>query len=139
MQNGAELTFISDNIYSSIPMNAVKLQSEVLNRISLFEKEELVVSYILQEDYENYNIESSETDFLIDSIRLVKEAKVALLLKEQEDRSFKGSLRSRTDLDVQQIASLFGGGGHKAASGFSTSLSMEEIITKVKNAIRSQT
>jgi phosphoesterase RecJ-like protein len=139
MQNGAELTFISDNIYGSIPMNAVKLQSEVLNRISLFEKEELVVSYILQEDYENYNIESSETDFLIDSIRLVKEAKVALLLKEQEDRSFKGSLRSRTDLDVQQIASLFGGGGHKAASGFSTSLSMEEIITKVKNAIRSQT
>ena len=139
MQSGAELTLISDNIYGSIPMNAVKLQSEVLNRISLFEKEELVVSYILQKDYENYNIESSETDFLIDSIRLVKESKVALLLKEQEDKSFKGSLRSRTDLDVQQIASLFGGGGHKAASGFSTTLSMEEIITKVKNAIRSQT
>ena len=139
MQSGAELTFISDNIYGSIPMNAVKLQSEVLNRISLFVKEELVVSYILQKDYENYNIESSETDFLIDSIRLVKESKVALLLKEQEDKSFKGSLRSRTDLDVQQIASLFGGGGHKAASGFSTTLSMEEIITKVKNAIRSQT
>ena len=139
MQSGAELTFINDNIYGSIPMNAMKLQSEVLNRISLFEKEELVVSYILQKDYENYNIESSETDFLIDSIRLVKESKVALLLKEQEDKSFKGSLRSRTDLDVQQIASLFGGGGHKAASGFSTTLSMEEIITKVKNAIRSQT
>mgnify|MGYP001209514721 FL=1 len=139
MQSGAELTLISDNIYGSIPMNAVKLQSEVLNRISLFEKEELVVSYILQKDYEYYNIESSETDFLIDSIRLVKESKVALLLKEQEDKSFKGSLRSRTDLDVQQIASLFGGGGHKAASGFSTTLSMEEIITKVKNAIRSQT
>ena len=139
MQSGAELTFISDNIYGSIPINAVKLQSEVLNRISLFEKEDLVVSYILQKDYENYNIESSETDFLIDSIRLVKESKVALLLKEQEDKSFKGSLRSRTDLDVQQIASLFGGGGHKAASGFSTTLSMEEIITKVKNAIRSQT
>tara|TARA_Y200000002_G_scaffold74689_1_gene58562 strand:+ start:1962 stop:2903 length:942 start_codon:yes stop_codon:yes gene_type:complete len=139
MQSGAELTFINDNIYGSIPMNAMRLQSEVLNRISLFEKEELVVSYILQKDYENYNIESSETDFLIDSIRLVKESKVALLLKEQEDKSFKGSLRSRTDLDVQQIASLFGGGGHKAASGFSTTLSMEEIITKVKNAIRSQT
>ena len=71
--------------------------------------------------------------------RLVKESKVALLLKEQEDKSFKGSLRSRTNLDVQQIASLFGGGGHKAASGFSTTLSMEEITTKVKNAIRSQT
>ena len=133
MVSGAELTSISDNIYGSIPMNAIKLQSEVLNRIELFDDEELVISYVLHEDYKKYNIESSEIDFLIDSIRLVKESKVALLLKEQEDKSFKGSLRSRTNLDVQQIASLFGGGGHKAASGFSTTLSMEEITTKVKN------
>ena len=138
MLSGAELTSISDNIYGSIPMNAIKLQSEVLNRIELHKEEELVVSYVLQEDYLNYNIESSETDFLIDSIRLVKESSVALLLKEQEDKSFKGSLRSRNELDVQQIASLFGGGGHKAASGFSTNLSMEEIKNKVKNAIKSQ-
>ena len=138
MLSGAELTSISDNIYGSIPMNAIKLQSEVLNRIKLFDDEELVVSYVLHEDYKKFNIESSEIDFLIDSIRLVKESNVALLLKEQDDKSFKGSLRSRTKLDVQKIASLFGGGGHKAASGFSTALSMDEIITKVKNAIRSQ-
>jgi len=138
MLSGAELTSISDNIYGSIPMNAIKLQSEVLNRIELHEKEELVISYVLQEDYLKYNIESSETDFLIDSIRLVKESNIALLLKEQQDKSFKGSLRSRNELDVQQIASIFGGGGHKAASGFSTNLSMEEIKNKVKNAIKSQ-
>ena len=138
MLSGAELTSISDNIYGSIPMNAIKLQSEVLNRIELHEEEELVFSYVLQEDYLNFNIESSETDFLIDSIRLVKESSVALLLKEQQDKSFKGSLRSRNELDVQQIASLFGGGGHKAASGFSTDLSMQEIKNKVKNAINSQ-
>ncbi len=138
MLSGAELTSISDNIYGSIPMNAVKLQSEVLNRIELYKEEELVVSYVLQEDYLKYKIESTETDFLIDSIRLVKESNIALLLKEQEDKSFKGSLRSRNELDVQQIASLFGGGGHKAASGFSTNLTMEEIKSKVKNAIKSQ-
>ena len=71
MLSGAELTSISDNIYGSIPLNAIKLQSEVLNRIELYENEELVVSYVLQEDYQNYNIDSSETDFLIDSIRSV--------------------------------------------------------------------
>ena len=138
MLSGAELTSISDNIYGSIPLNAIKLQSEVLNRIELYKEEELVVSYVLQDDYLKYKIESSETDFLIDSIRLVKESNIALLLKEQQDKSFKGSLRSRNELDVQQIASLFGGGGHKAASGFSTNLSMEEIKNKVKNAINSQ-
>ena len=103
MLSGAELTSISDNIYGSIPLNAIKLQSEVLNRIELYENEELVVSYVLQEDYQNYNIDSSETDFLIDSIRLVKESNIALLLKEQQDKSFKGSLRSRNELDLSLI------------------------------------
>ena len=37
-----------------------------------------------------------------------------------------------------RLLRLFGGGGHKAASGFSTNLSMEEIKNKVKNAIKSQ-
>ena len=98
----------------------------------------LMTVLITDTGYLNDNIESSEPDFLIDSIRLVNESNVALLLKEQDDKSFKGSLRSRNDLDVQQIASLFGGGGHKAASGFSTNLSIEEIKIKVKNAIKSQ-
>ena len=42
MLSGAELTSISDNIYGSIPLNAIKLQSEVLNRIELYEDEEKV-------------------------------------------------------------------------------------------------
>ena len=71
-------------------------------------------------------------------VRLAKESNIALLLKEQNDGSFKGSLRSRTDFNVQQLASFFDGGGHKAASGFSTNLSIDEIIKNVKNEIRKQ-
>ena len=68
----------------------------------------------------------------------MKESNIALLLKEQSDKSFKGSLRSRNDIDVQLIASEFGGGGHKAASGFSTTHDIENVIDKVKKAIESQ-
>ena len=120
MDAGADLTKISENIYGSVSFNAMKLQSEIIKRIELFSDHSLVVSYVFQEDYKTYNIEESEVDFLIDSIRLVKESNIALLIKEQPDMSFKGSLRSRNDIDVQLIASIFGGGGHKAASGFST-------------------
>ena len=71
-----------------------------------------------QEDYSEFKTTPAETDFLIDVVRLAKESDIALLLKEQTDGSFKGSLRSRTDFNVQQLASFFDGGGHKAASGF---------------------
>lgn len=43
----------------------------------------------------------------------------AFVLKEKEPGELVvGSLRSRGDLDVSQIAALLGGGGHKAAAGF---------------------
>jgi len=69
---------------------------------------------------------------------LVNASTIALFLNEQQDKSFTCSLRSRNEYDVKQLASSFRGGGHKAASGFSTNLSMEEIKNKVKNAINSQ-
>lgn len=138
MNSGAELTKISENIYGSISFNAMKLQSEIIDRIELFIDHSLVVSYVLQDDYKKYNIEESEVDFLIDSVRLVKESNIALLLKEQSDNTFKGSLRSRNNIDVQLIASEFGGGGHKAASGFSTTYDIKNIIDQVKKAIESQ-
>ena len=133
---GAELALISENIYGSIKFNALKLQSEIINRI-VFEKElEFTYSTVYQEDYKKHDIDAEETDFLIDVVRLVKDANIALLLKEQPDGSYKGSLRSRNNFNVQELASLFDGGGHKAASGFSSPLSEEEIIDKIKNAIK---
>ena len=133
---GADLALISQNIYGSFEFNALKLQSEIINRI-VFEKElEFTYSTVYQEDYKKHDIDAEETDFLIDVVRLVKHANIALLLKEQPDGSYKGSLRSRNNFNVQKLASLFDGGGHKAASGFSSPLSEEEIIDKIKNAIK---
>jgi len=136
LSNGADLSSISENIYGSIEFNALKLQSEIINRIE-FEKDiQFTYSIIYQNDYKKYNISPEETDFMIDVVRLVKGANIALLLKEQIDGSFKGSLRSRNNFNVQEIASIFNGGGHKAASGFSSELSEQEIIEQIKNEIR---
>ena len=136
LKKGADISSISENIYGSIEFNALKLQSEIINRIE-FEKDiQFTYSIIYQNDYKKYNISPEETDFMIDVVRLVKGANIALLLKEQIDGSFKGSLRSRNNFNVQEIASIFNGGGHKAASGFSSELSEQEIIEKIKNEIR---
>jgi|TARA_X000001036_G_scaffold288450_1_gene267966 phosphoesterase RecJ-like protein len=133
---GANLSEISENIYGSIEFNALTLQSKVIERIVLKEEISFAHSIVFQNDYSDYQVEPEETDFLIDVVRLVKESNVALLLKEQKDGSFKGSLRSRGDVNVQKIASIFDGGGHIAASGFSSDESTEEILKKIEDEIR---
>ncbi|MDB3984233.1 bifunctional oligoribonuclease/PAP phosphatase NrnA [Acidimicrobiia bacterium] len=138
MDRGSQLSLISENIYGSIELNALKLQSEIINRLILDTDLKFIYSVVYQEDYEKFNTTPAETDSLIDVVRLAKESEIALLLKEQIDGSFKGSLRSRTEFNVQQLASFFNGGGHKAASGFSSVSTVDDIILNIKNEIRKQ-
>ena len=138
LNKGADISSISENIYGSIEINALKLQSEIINRIIFDEDIKFTYSTIHQKDYKKYNIEAEETDFLIDVVRLVRGADIALLLKEQVDGTFKGSLRSRNNFNVQELSSIFDGGGHKAASGFSSSSSEVDIIKIIKNEIRTK-
>ena len=138
MDRGSQLSLISENIYGSIELNALKLQSEIINRLILDTDLKFIYSIVYQEDYEKFNTTAAETDSLIDVVRLAKESEIALLLKEQTDGSFKGSLRSRTEFNVQQLASFFNGGGHKAASGFSSDSTVDDIILNIKNEIRKQ-
>jgi len=42
---------------------------------------------------------------------------VSCLLYELEDGRIKGSLRSRERVDVNAVCRMFGGGGHRLASG----------------------
>ena len=138
LKKGADISSISENIYGSIEFNALKLQSEIINRIIFDEDIKFTYSTIYQKDYKKYNIDAEETDFLIDVVRLVRGADIALLLKEQVDGTFKGSLRSRNNFNVQELSAIFNGGGHKAASGFSSTSSEEDIIKIIKNEIRTK-
>ncbi|VEH38815.1 Predicted phosphohydrolase (DHH superfamily) [Fusobacterium varium] len=57
-----------------------------------------------------------------------EKAEVSLFLREDKQGVIKGSMRSKYDIDVNSIAGMFGGGGHRKASGFTSELSADEIV-----------
>ena len=131
-------TFAVPLYFHTLPWDLIASISKCKSQSGITGFLNFAFSIIYQKDYKKYNVDPEETDFLIDTVRLVKEANVALLLKEQQDGTFKGSLRSRNDFNVQELASIFNGGGHKAASGFSSNLSQTEIISTIENEIRTK-
>jgi phosphoesterase RecJ-like protein len=56
---------------------------------------------------------------------------VALLFRELPDGRIKVSLRSKGRLDVHQLASEFGGGGHRNASGIVMDRALDDVVRKV--------
>ena len=70
-------------------------------------------------------IQTDDTDGFVDIIRNVDTVDVAILLKAEADDRTRVSLRSK-GIDVNAVASHFGGGGHIRASGCTINLPLEE-------------
>ena len=71
------------------------------------------------------NILGDDTDGFVDIIRNVDTVDVAILLKAEADDRTRVSLRSK-GIDVNVVASHFGGGGHIRASGCTINLPLDK-------------
>ena len=98
----------------------------------------LVVSYLLRTDFTDVGAAEPYSEGIIDYLRAVEGAEMAVLIREPPRTNREGparrvSLRSSVDeLDVSAIARRSGGGGHRQAAGFSSEDSIEEITAFVR-------
>lgn len=75
-----------------------------------------------------YGAEDEDLETLIDVARCIKGVEIAAVIKQPTaEGRFRVSLRSSSDLDVSEIAELYGGGGHKKAAG--CSLQSDSILS----------
>jgi len=112
----------------------LQLVGVALDRAELDRELRLVVTWVTQADLDRFGVGLDETEGLIDLVRRTDEADVACVLKEMSDGT-RVSLRSTTDVDVSAIASAFGGGGHRAAAGFTSDRPASELMTVIKAAL----
>ena len=77
---------------------------------------------------------------LVKILSAIEGARIAIILTEQADGFVKISWRLcgslPTDLDVSEIAKIFGGGGHKAASGADVKGELNNVLIEVLNETR---
>lgn len=79
-----------------------------------------------------------EVDSVIDVVSTAAEAAVALVLKQVGERRWASSMRSLDAVDVAAVAGRLGGGGHRRAAGFTCEGSREEILARVRSALRAE-
>lgn len=110
-----------------------KLFGKAFHEANINNEKKFVYFYLSQEDMKKLNASKDDTDGIVEILLDIDECSVSLFIREDEDGSIKGSLRSKYDQNVNYIASLFGGGGHIKAAGFKTNKNKEEIINIIIN------
>ncbi len=139
---GADVHRVFQGVYESVQFAKLKLLARALERAQVYDGGRIVVSYLLRQDFGDVGAEEPYSEGIIEFLRAVEGADMAVLIREPPRDSGPArrvSLRSSVDeLDVSAIARASGGGGHRQAAGFSSEATVEEITAFVRREFASQ-
>lgn len=128
LRKGAKLKQVKKSVSQSRSTAMLKLWGLALDKMIIDKNLGIVISIITQDDLKKVKANEEELSGLVNMIDTAQEARAAVLLYETADGKIKGSLRTEDNtVDVAQIASLFGGGGHKKAAGFLINGKFEKV------------
>jgi phosphoesterase RecJ-like protein len=140
---GVDVHGIYRRLYEGVPMGKLELLSHALRNVRRYDDGRITMSRLTVADFREAGAEESYSEGIIDHLRGVEGTKVAVLVRELLDPAKAGrakvSLRSGDGhVDVSVIARAGGGGGHRQAAGFTTSLNDAGIVELVRSELAVQ-
>jgi phosphoesterase RecJ-like protein len=127
---GIDNSKLSRLLFDDEPLAALVMMGEAVSRAKLLPQAAngagLVYASVTRE--QRNGLPELAAERVIEALRRTSEAEVAAVFKQADDGHWNGSLRSKSSIDVGAVAMALGGGGHKYAAGFSSTLDLEATI-----------
>lgn len=136
IEHGVDDTAIQDCIFNSLKEKHLRLLGHCLyNRMEVLPEFRTAIIWLTRKDYEDYDISRGDTEGIVNYMLTMKDVRVAAFIHNQPN-VVKLSLRSKGDIDVQEICRKhFNGGGHKNAAGAYSHDSLRGTIQKFKDLL----
>jgi len=123
-------------INESVTRGSIRLLGLCLNTMQLTEDGKIATLELPKRFFDEAGATPEDTEGIVNYGRMIEGVLVSALLKEGDDSSTRVSMRAKPGVDVQAIAAMFGGGGHKAASGCTIPLPMGEARKKLLGLLK---
>ena len=128
---GARLKRIRENVSMHKSVSALKLWGIAFERIYRH-RLAIVSSVVTREDLEATGATDEDIAGIVNMLSAIPDTRIAMMIAEQQDYILKASMRTEDErVDVGAIATLFGGGGHKKAAGFTTDGTIENVVDRI--------
>lgn len=131
---GVDITNIYYKILTTNTFKQFELKKLAQERLEFYHNNKIAFTYIEQSDDEKLGTKTGDHEGIVDIGKNIEGVEVSLFYRYQDDK-YRVSLRSNEYVDVSEIATIFGGGGHTKAAGFTTTLSLEESKKQVLEEI----
>ena len=132
---GADVNTIYYNLYGRQPKARAILYGRVMSRMRFELDDKIAYIVIPEKDMTELGADKSLTEGFVDFPLTVDGVEVAISLLECKKGQYKASLRSKGRVNVNAVATAFGGGGHVLASGCMLFGALEEVIERLNYAV----
>jgi phosphoesterase RecJ-like protein len=143
IEAGVDVHDVYHRIYEGVPYAKVALLACALGQIERHDAGRLTLTRLSREDFAKAGAEENYSEGVVDHLRAIEGTAVAALVRDRlgaaDPEQRKVSLRASDDrVDVSAIARAQGGGGHRQAAGFSTTLPWEELVVFLREQVAAQ-
>ena len=121
---------VNAKIRNQWSVNRFRLWGESFATTELFYEGQVAVAIVTRGMMERTGTGPADCEEIVNFLRRLRGARAGAILREEPDGSYKFSLRSSGPDNVQTVAALFGGGGHRNASG--GTISADILSAKVR-------
>lgn len=127
---GAHPNDIYTAVYENRSAGAQQLVGRTLARVTLVNGGRVAYSWVTPDDFAETGARPEEAENLIDYVRALGGVDVVFLAKVNGS-TVRGNLRAKTDVDVSAVARELGGGGHRAAAGFTVEGDLSALLDRL--------
>lgn len=131
--DGMSLSDISAALFDCVTEKDIAIRKMALENLRYVAGGRIAISHATVADREKIGAKMEDLGGMVDSVRSIEGTDVAVVLRQvdADPRTFRGSARANTDVDVATPASLLGGGGHRRAAGFTVHADTVENAIKI--------
>ena len=117
MDYGASPWKISREVMDGYNLSRLRLLEMALGTLEFYHAGKIGVMTILLGMFSKAGAGPEDSEGFVDYPRFVSGVEIAVLIRQTGENDYKFSLRSNSRVNVAQLASRFGGGGHAKAAG----------------------
>ncbi|MBO4262922.1 MAG: bifunctional oligoribonuclease/PAP phosphatase NrnA [Clostridia bacterium] len=132
---GGDVHGIGYKIFKSQPKSRALLFATATSSMRFYLDDKLAIISIFKKDLALAGATSDMTEGFIDFPLSVDGVEVAVSILEHNENQYKISYRSKGKVNVNEVAAVFGGGGHAMASGSMINGFYEDVKNKIIEAV----
>ena len=133
LEKGVNVSDIYKRVLETKTKANFELMRRTIDRMEFLADGKVTFTYITNKDLEEVNAGIGDHEGLVETGRDIEGVEVSVFIrqKDEDENTYKISMRSNDYVNVSDVCMMFGGGGHEKAAGAVVQGNIEQVKQKI--------